>query len=88
MSEEEVAENERMWREENDELLAQPGTDASGEMRGAGISGAGISADLDGAEDLALDGEEPEIGAEGSPPETVTGGDGSSPQPSATDQTI
>ena len=45
-------------------------------MRGAGISGAGISADLDGAEDLALDGEEPEIGAEASPPETVTGGDG------------
>ena len=56
MSAEEIAENERMWSEENDEELNQPrGQDASAEMRGAGISCAGISADIDGAEDIAPD---------------------------------
>ena len=73
MSPEEIAENERMWREENDEMITTPEADAPGEMRGAGISSAGISADLDGAEDISLDGEEPQIGTEASPPETTTG---------------
>ena len=86
MSPEEIAENERMWREENDEMITTPEADASGEMRGAGISGAGISADLDGAEDISLDGEEPEVGTEASPPDTTTGAAiGGAP---ATDQTI
>jgi hypothetical protein len=57
MSEEEIAENERLWREENDENLEQPTTDAAGEMRGAGISSAGISSDLGSIEDVT--GEEP-----------------------------
>jgi len=86
MSPEEIAENERMWREENDEMITTPEADAPGEMRGAGISSAGISADLDGAEDISLDGEEPQVGTEASPPETTTGAAvGGAP---ATDQTI
>jgi len=50
MTDEELAENERLWREENDENLQAPSGDISGEMRSAGISGAGIDADLAGAE--------------------------------------
>ena len=72
LSAEEIAENERMWREENDETLSPIGADAAGEMRTAGISSAGISADLDGAEDMAdIEGGE-ETGPEGTPPETAT----------------
>ena len=56
MSAEEIAENERLWREENDENLNTPPTDASAEMRGAGIVPAGISADIEGAEEIAPDG--------------------------------
>ena len=88
MSAEEIAENERMWREENDEELNQPASDASAEMRGAGISSAGISADISGAEDISPEGDEPEIGAEATPPETATGGDTVAPGAPATDQTI
>ena len=88
MSAEEIAENERMWREENDETLDQPAADASAEMRGAGISSAGISADISGAEDIAPDDETAEIGAEATPPETATGGDTVTPGAPATDQTI
>jgi hypothetical protein len=53
LSEEEIAENERLWREENDENITPPGADASSEMRGAGISSAGIDSDLGGVEDTA-----------------------------------
>ena len=73
MSEEEVAENERLWKEENDETLNTAGEDASAEMRTAGISSAGISADIDGAEDILPDEGEPEVGGEAAPPETATG---------------
>jgi hypothetical protein len=44
LSEEEVAENERMWREENGAADATV-TDASGELRSAGVSQAGITQD-------------------------------------------
>jgi len=88
MSAEEIAENERLWKEENDETLGAPEGDASAEMRGAGISSAGISADIDGAEDIAMDGEEPEIGTEAAPPETATGGETTPGAAPATDQTI
>ena len=88
MTEEEIAENERLWREENDENLDQPSTDAAGEMRSTGISSAGISADLDGAEDLAPDEGEAEVGADAAPPETATGTTPGAPQPATTDQTI
>ena len=50
MSDEEIAENERLWREENEENLEPTGLDASAEMRGAGISASGIDADMGGAE--------------------------------------
>ena len=73
MSAEEIAENERMWREENDETLNSGGSDAAGEMRSAGISSAGISSDIDGAEDIGDDEITPEVGSEGTPPETTTG---------------
>ena len=87
MSAEEIAENERMWKEENDETLNTAGEDASAEMRGAGISGAGISSDLDGAEDILPDDTEGELGADAAQPETATG-DTAAPAAPATDQTI
>jgi len=71
LSEEEIAENERLWREENDETLQPGGGDAAAEMRGVGISGAGISADVGGAEDIA-DIEGMEDGGEGEPPTSAT----------------
>jgi len=78
LSEEDVAENERMWREENDENLQPPVGDAAGEMRSVGISGAGISADISGAEDqVSIEGGED--GGAGEPPETATGEAGAAP---------
>jgi len=71
LSEEELAENERLWREENDENLQAPPTDGDGEMRSAGVSGGGISADLSGLEDESTDGEAQD-GGTGSPPTTNT----------------
>jgi hypothetical protein len=58
MSDEEMAENERMWAEENGKGKAIP-TDSSGELRGAGISSAGIESDLS---DLSDDTAPPEVG--------------------------
>ena len=88
LSKEEIAHNERLWREENDETLQQPPTDASAEMRTAGVSGAGIADDLGGLEDEAPEGEAGAAAAgEGTPPDTVTqpepGGDAG-----ATQQTV
>lgn len=45
LSEEEIAENERLWAEENGESLSTA-TDSSGELRGVGISQAGIQNDM------------------------------------------
>jgi len=53
-----MAENERMWAEENGKGKAIP-TDSSGELRGAGISSAGIESDLS---DLSDDTAPPEVG--------------------------
>lgn len=50
MSDEEMAENERLWAEENGKGAATP-TDSSGELRGVGISQASISADMGTATD-------------------------------------
>ena len=75
MSAEEIAENERLWREENDENLDLAAGDAAGEMRGSGISSAGISSDLDGAEDILDIEGDAEDGGDGAPPETTTGQD-------------
>ena len=74
MSAEELAENERYWREENDENLKSPPTDAAGEMRGVGVSGAGITADLGGTEEVDPEAEpDPVAGGEATPPDTATG---------------
>ena len=88
LSSEEIAENERMWREENDETLENGVSDATGEMRTAGISSAGISADLDGADADAPTGEQPEVGTEGTPPTTTTGQTVGGPAAPANAQTI
>ena len=65
LTDEEVAENERMWSEESGK--GQPtATDAAGELRSAGLSAAGIEGDLGMAGDLsAPDDMAEEPGAEG-----------------------
>ena len=80
-SAEDLAENERMWKEENDETLTPPPGDAAGEMRSVGISSAGISQDISGAEDQATVEGEGEAGGEGAPPETATGGEAGAAAP-------
>jgi len=80
MTDEEIAENERLWREENDEALsALPGS-SDAELRDAGISGAGISSDLDNIEDEALADTPVEDGGADGGPQSATDADlGSSP---------
>ena len=88
LTEEELAENERLWREENDENLSNQGADASAEMRSAGVSSAGIEADTGGIEDELESSEEPADGGAGEAPTTATdqtlGGD----TPAPSEQTI
>ena len=78
MTEEELAENERLWREENDENITPVPTDSAGELRGAGISSAGMSADMagDGAGEDVAAGDEPAPvdGGTAPPVDTTTGG--------------
>ena len=62
LTEEEMAENERLWREENDDTLGARPTESTGELRSAGISGAGIQQDLDNVDQEAGTGDEPEGG--------------------------
>ena len=88
LSAEEIAENERLWREENDEALSAPEGDTAGEMRTAGISSAGIGSDIGGAEDVSGETPEPEQGGEATPPETTTGQDVGGAAPPAGEQTI
>ena len=88
LSEEELTENERLWREENDENITPPPTDAGGELRGAGVSGAGIDADMAGMEEEVPGGEAPIDGGATDAPETATGGEGVPPQEGATDITV
>ena len=57
MTDEEMAENERLWAEENGKGKAIP-TDSSGELRGAGISSAGIESDLSDLSDETVPPEE------------------------------
>jgi post-segregation antitoxin (ccd killing protein) len=61
MSEEEIKENERMWREENGDTLKPPAADGS-EMRGVGVSLGGLGAEAagqtaDASPELAADAE-------------------------------
>jgi hypothetical protein len=60
LSEEEVAENERLWAEENGKG-SSIATDSSGELRGVGVSQAGIESDLSALSDVEAP---PEIAAE------------------------
>ena len=88
LSEEELAENERLWREENDENLKPLPTDAAGEMRGAGISSAGVGADLAGMDPEAPGGEAPIDGGATDAPETATGDAGAGVEAGNTDVTV
>ena len=87
MTDEELAENERLWREENDENLEPIPGEAGAEMRDAGISPASIGGDMDNLEDEAPDeGAPPVDGGAGDAPSTVTGTDVGAP--ATTDQTV
>ena len=75
LTDEEVAENERMWAEENGK--GEPTyTDAAGELRSAGLSAAGIEGDLGAAGDMSapedIEGDLPP-GTEGATPPPVGG---------------
>jgi len=78
LTEEEIAENERMWREENTGNFKSD-IDSEAQMRSAGITPAGIEADIAGEEELAPD----DIAADGeeaadteSPAADTEGGEG------------
>lgn len=55
LSDEEIAENERLWREENDDGVEVAPSDAEAELRSMGISSSGIESDLGGMEDEFTD---------------------------------
>lgn len=52
LTDEEIAENERLWAEENGKGVPTT-TDAAGELRSAGLSASGIEGDLSAAGDLS-----------------------------------
>lgn len=54
MTEEDIAENERLWAEENGDTVAPP-VDASSELRSAGITPSGIESDVGAAEGEATE---------------------------------
>ena len=87
LTDEELAENERLWREENEENLSPIPGEAGAEMRDAGISSGGISDDLGNLEDEVDSETGAEDGGSDTGPETVTGTElGASS--SGTEQTI
>jgi hypothetical protein len=74
LSQEEIAENERMWQEENGNKIASP-SDSGASLRSVGITPGGLDAEL-GAQnaeapaDLAAAAETPAEGGEAAPPTT------------------
>ena len=58
LSKEEVAENERLWREENDEFFAAGDQEAAAQLRDAGITGSDISDDTEAAQGDEITGDE------------------------------
>jgi hypothetical protein len=76
LTDEEVAENERMWGEESGKGSPTT-TDAAGELRSAGLSAAGIEGDLGASGDLSapadMEGLE-DAGVDGAAPPTTSGG--------------
>jgi hypothetical protein len=74
MTQEEITENEQMWREENGNNI-KPASDAADALRGVGVSSGAISGELD-----AQTGEAPaDLAAQAAPPE----GPGAEPAPAA-----
>ena len=70
LSQEEIAENQQMWREENLENFNKP-TSASSELRSAGITAGGMAGDLGAIDDA------------GTPPEGMEGMEGMEGAPGA-----
>jgi len=86
LTDEELAENEKLWREENEE--APPAVDSAGEMRSAGISPVGIGSDIGGMEDqLPLEGQ-PEQGQDLAGVQSATTAAGEQPPATPTQTTI
>ena len=83
MTDEEIAENERLWREENEDVMQTGVTDGGAAMGGApALTGTGLAGDLGGLEDTLPDEGGDIGGGEAPPPETVTGDDlGGEPAP-------
>jgi hypothetical protein len=73
MTDAEIAENERLWRQENEENLEPGPGDASAEMRDAGVSSAGMESDMGGMEDELPDDGAAVDGGTDTAPETATG---------------
>ena len=71
LSEEEMAENENLWKQEKG-MSNITGTDASGELRSAGVSAAGIDSDLELNSDTSAP-EDMAQAASGIPPGVDTG---------------
>ena len=90
MTDEELAENERMWREENEENLDPIPGEASAEMRDAGITTAGIQDDLGNIEDELGDNDPTADGGSDAGPETATNTElgGAGAETPSTEQTI
>jgi hypothetical protein len=88
MSDEELAENERLWREENEENLDPIPGDASAEMRDAGITSAGIGDDMSNLEDEVDSDADTADGGSDAGPETATGQELGSATAPGTEQTI
>ena len=72
LSDAEIAENERLWREENEENLTMPQDDADTSMRGVGISGSDMASDIGGEDPVAPDAGDALGGGEGEGPTSVT----------------
>jgi len=76
LSEEEVVENQTLWREEN---LEDPGNPASAaaELRSAGVTSAGASADMGSMQSAGMppEGMEDDMGTEAAPGGAAPGGD-------------
>jgi len=88
LSEEEIAENERLWREENEENIQElTSDDLSGEMRMAGMSGADLAGDAGDLESELDDAGAAIDGGTGEEPGTNTDldiGGGPPPNPAQT----
>ena len=82
LTDEELNENENLWKVENN--IGSQATNAQAELRGAGITASGISSDTENIEGLSEPGAEEDLaaGAEGQPtPAVTTPAPGAPPSP-------